>query len=185
MIQALSDSGVRPVRRDLEHVAGCLAGGFGGVDLSRAAVRIPTTPTGVERSRFFDFLVLTGCDLKPGGELFFGCRLFFGSGPLVLSWCGSGVVVMFAAAHLFCQCCCSGGYQDRAYCEGGGHHGGEYGLAGCAMGAEDSYDDDDCDCRYQCGAGAGDSDCPTVIFPDVGFLCTSGVGCILGLFRNP
>ena len=25
---------------------------------------------------FFSFLVLTGCDLKPGGELFF-CRLFF------------------------------------------------------------------------------------------------------------
>ena len=107
-----------------------------------------------------------------------------GSGPLAVGWYCSGVGAMFAAAHLFCQGCCSGGYQDRAYCEGCGHHGGEdesLWLDACDGCSEDSYDDDeDCQCCDQCSAGDGDSDCPTVIFHDVGFLCTFGVGGILG-----
>ena len=57
---------------------------------------------------FFSFLVLTGCDLKPGGELFFASVVLSGSGLLALGWCVSGVVVMFAVAHLFCQGCGSG-----------------------------------------------------------------------------
>ena len=187
---------MRPVRRDLEHVAGCLAGGFGGVDLSRAAVRIPTTQLGWNDpggtavmvsgrwrpfSSVFSFLVLTGCDLKPGGELFF-CRLFFGSGPLAVN---VGIVQALARClrrHTFSvSAAVPVDIRTAPIVKGAVIMAVSTKASGWmpAMGVPRTRTTMTKIVSAAINAargGDGDSDCPTVIFHDVGFLCTFGVG---------